>query len=268
MEVNLGFIGAGAMAEALISGVLRAGLMGPERISASDVAPARLQLMKERYHIQTLADNGSVVRQNQVVVLAIKPQVLREVLSPLVPFFGPEHLVISIAAGINLADLEGILNEGVPVVRVVPNTPCLVGEGVSALALGRWATRKHQEVAEVLLGSVGPTFTLPEGYMDAVTALSGSGPAYVYLVVEALTDAGVRVGLPRDIASVLATQTVLGAAKMVKETRRHPAELKDMVTSPGGTTIAGLHALEAGGVRATLMNAVVAARDRARELRG
>lgn len=189
MEMTLGLIGAGAMAEALISGVLKAGLVQPDQVTASDVAPARLQVMQERYRIHTATDNESVVRSSQVVVLAVKPQVSRDVLVPLVPVLSPDHLLISIVTGVTIDDLQDILDEGVPVIRVVPNTPCLVGEGASALSLGQWATPQHLQVAEALMGAVGLTRVLPEAYLDAVTALSGSGPAYIYLITEALSDA-------------------------------------------------------------------------------
>jgi len=179
---------------------------------------------------------------------------------------GADHLLVSIAAGVTLSALEGSLGGEAKVIRVMPNTPALVGASASAFALGSNATRDDAELASKLLGSVGEAFEVKEGLLDAVTGLSGSGPAYVYQFIEALSDGGVAAGLPRDIATRLAAQTVLGGAKMVLETGQHPGPLKDMVTSPGGTTIAGVHELEKGGVRAAVMNAVRVATDRARQL--
>ncbi len=268
MQGTIGFIGAGAMAEAMISGMLGTGLVSSGQIMASDPSPGRLQLLHDRYGIVTTAANDQVVTESSTVVLAVKPQILREVVEALCGTWRQEQLVISIAAGITLTDLEAWLPPGTPVIRTVPNTPCLVGEGATVLSMGSAAVEHHRVLAETIFGAVGIALTMPEQYLDAVTGLSGSGPAYIYLVIEALADAGVRVGLPRDVGLMLAVQTVVGAAKMVKNTGGHPAQLKDMVTSPGGTTIAGLHVLERGGLRGLLMDAVMTARDRAVELRG
>jgi pyrroline-5-carboxylate reductase len=267
MDAKIGFIGAGAMAEALISGLLQARTVEPSNIIISEIAASRLDIMTKRYGISAADSNSDLVRKARTVILAVKPQDLRGVLHGLNGSFSNCQLVISIVTGITIAEMERMLPEKTGVIRVVPNTPCLVGEGVSVISLGSKALPEHQEIAEKLLRSVGQVFALPERDLDAVTGLSGSGPAYIYLVIEALTDAGVRVGLSRQAAGILAYQTVLGAAKMVRDTGKHPAELKDMVTSPGGTTITGLHVLEARGVRAALMDAVVAATDKARELR-
>jgi pyrroline-5-carboxylate reductase len=201
-----------------------------------------------------------------VLVLAVKPQSMRGVLDELRPIVKPEQLVISIAAGVPLSALATALGAHVRLVRVMPNTPCLVGQGASAYALGSAATPDDAELAQSLLATVGLAVHVPETLLDAVTGLSGSGPAYAFQVIEALSDGGVCAGLPRDVATRLAAQTLLGAAQMVLSTGQHPGALKDAVASPGGTTIAGLHELERGGLRAALMNAVVAATKRSQEL--
>ena len=212
-------------------------------------------------------DNAGVVRQADVVILAIKPQKLDEVMEPLRGTPGLSKLVVSILAGASTKKLETALGHG-RVIRVMPNTPCLVGESATGFCLGAGALPADAETAKLLFGAVGKVFELPEGQLDAVTGLSGSGPAYAFQIIEALADGGVFSGLPRDVATILAAQTLFGAAKMVLETGRHPGQLKDDVASPGGTTIAGLLAMEQGGVRAALMNAVAAATRRSRELGG
>jgi pyrroline-5-carboxylate reductase len=262
---RLAVIGSGNMAEALVRGVLRAGLFAPDAIAASDVVEARLGFFREQFGIATDTDNAAVAAKADLILLAVKPQVMGEVLQSLAGAVD-RQLVISIAAGIPTYYIEGRFPRPVRVVRVMPNTPALVLEGASALCAGSHATADDLAVARTLFEAVGRAVVLDESALDAVTGLSGSGPAYVFVAIEALADAGVRVGLSRDVAQLLAAQTVLGSAKMVLETGRHPAALKDMVASPGGTTIAGLHALEAGGLRAALMNAVEAATVRSREL--
>jgi pyrroline-5-carboxylate reductase len=201
-----------------------------------------------------------------VLLLAVKPQHVGGVLNQLKAGFEDRHLMVSIAAGVPLSTFGQALGSGRRLIRVMPNTPCLVGAGASAFALGGAANADDAGLVEELLSAVGIALEVPENLLDAVTGLSGSGPAYVYQIIEALSDGGVRAGLPRTIATKLAAQTVLGAAKMVLETGEHPGSLKDAVASPGGTTIAGLHALEAGGLRGVLMNAVLAATERSREL--
>ena len=210
--------------------------------------------------------NLPVVERSDVLVLAVKPQTMPQVLAQLRPLVGPRHLVVSIAAGISIAALLEGLGPERRIVRVMPNTPALLGEGASAYALGPGVPAADEAAVKAFLGSVGRAVRVPETMLDAVTGLSGSGPAFVYLMIEALSDGGVRVGLPRDIATMLAAQTVLGGARMVLETGLHPGVLKDQVTSPGGTTIAGLHALERGGVRGALIDAVEAATRRSAEL--
>lgn len=206
------------------------------------------------------------MREAGIIILSVKPQVIEKVLAEIAPVVDDKKLIISIAAGVSLAKIENALKKGSRVVRVMPNTPALVLAGVAALTRGNSATNEDVSFAKVIFDSVGRSVVVDEKLMDAVTGLSGSGPAYVFMIIDALSDAGVKVGLPRQLALELAAQTVYGSAKMVLETKEHPAKLRDMVTSPGGTTIEGLHALEKGKLRATLMNAVEAATARSKEL--
>lgn len=265
---KIGFTGAGAMAEALFKGMLTSGLFAREDIIVSDIDAARLDYLAAEYGIKTLTDNKDIMRIADIIVLAVKPAVIPALLEETGSIARPEQFFISVVAGISTARIESFFSLPVPVVRVMPNTPCLVGAGASAFAMGSSAGEEHARITETLFGAVGLAVQVPEHTMDAVTGLSGSGPAYVFTIIEAMADAAVRAGLPRDTATKLAVQTLLGAAKMVQETGEHPARLRDMVTTPGGTTIAGLHALEAGKLRATLMDAVLAAANRSRELGG
>jgi pyrroline-5-carboxylate reductase len=263
---RLAFIGGGNMAEALLRGILAAKRLAPEQVIATDVRADRLAYLRDTYGIETSGGNAEASAQADTVLLAVKPQVVTGVLDDLRRVITERQLVISIAAGISTETIAEAVLRPVRVVRVMPNTPALVLEGMSALARGNLATPEDLATARGLFEAVGKVVVVDEALMDAVTGLSGSGPAYVFLVIEALSDAGVKAGLPRDVATALAAQTVRGAAKMVLETGKHPGELKDMVTSPGGTTIAGLHALEQGAVRAALINAVEAATRRSQEL--
>ncbi|MCS6849536.1 MAG: pyrroline-5-carboxylate reductase [Gemmataceae bacterium] len=265
-EPRIGFLGAGQMATALAQGWLAAGVVSRERLRASDPAAAARDAFAHATGVPAIAANGPVVADSDVLVLAVKPQSMPAVAAELRPLLGPQHLVVSIAAGVSLRQLADSLGDHGRIVRVMPNTPCLVGACAAGYAAAAGATAADVALVDRLFNAVGRAFALPESLLDAVTGLSGSGPAFVYVMIEALSDGGVRVGLPRDVATVLAAQTVLGAAKMVLETGRHPGVLKDAVTSPGGTTIAGLHALERGGVRAALLDAVEAATRRAVEL--
>ncbi|MDB4459322.1 pyrroline-5-carboxylate reductase [bacterium] len=263
---NIGFLGAGKMATALAKGFVDAGLVPAERVFASDVyAPAQKAFASE-VGGKALESNSDVVSESCVIVLAVKPAQVEEMLKDLGKQLGAGHLLISIAAGVTLSSLEAAVPEGVRVVRVMPNTPALVGASASGFALGTAATPDDAALVESLLTAVGVALQVKEELLDAVTGLSGSGPAYVYQMIEALSDGGVAAGLPRDVATRLAAQTLMGGAKMVLETGMHPGALKDMVTSPGGTTIEGVHQLELGGLRGTLMNAVLAATKKAREL--
>ncbi len=266
MRDRVGFIGAGNMAGALINGILQARLLSPQAMLASDVKEAQLKKVKKSYGIQTYKDNAQVISQVNTVVLAIKPQNIEDVLNEITPVITKKHLIISIVAGITTKHIAKHLGGNLPVIRVMPNTPALVQEGASVLSVGKHATEAHLKKALKLFSAVGKVVTVDEHLMDAVTGLSGSGPAYVFLFIEALADAGVKMGLPRSTAQLLAMQTCLGAARMVSETGEHPAKLRDMVTSPGGTTITGLHKLEAGGLRNTIIDAVEAATKRSKEL--
>ncbi len=265
-KLNLGFVGSGKMATALARGFVRADLVQPGQILGSDAVEAARTTFGREVGARTTAFNPDVPKFASVFLLAVKPAQVPAVLKELRGYVNERHLVISIAAGVPLARLEEALETGARVVRVMPNTPALVGASASAYALGRAATAEDGELVRRLLSAVGLALEVPEPLLDAVTGLSGSGPAYLYLVIEALTDGGVAAGLPRDIALQLAAQTVLGAARMVLESGLHPAALKDMVTSPGGTTIEGIHALEKAGVRGAMMDAVRAAADKARKL--
>ncbi|HWA97859.1 MAG TPA: pyrroline-5-carboxylate reductase [Pirellulales bacterium] len=265
-ELTCGFIGSGRMATALGRGFVAAGLLPGSSIVASDPhAPTAVQFARATGG-RIVHDNAAVAQASQVVFLAVKPQNLEPVFADLHGRLTEKHLVISIVAGVTLARLAERLGSAPRLVRVMPNTPCLVGRGASGYALGRGATADDAALVERLLGSVGRAYKLDERLLDAVTGLSGSGPAYAFVMIEALADGGVRMGLPREVAQGLAAQTILGAATMVLETGEHPAALKDQVASPGGTTIAGLAALEAGGVRSGLIAAVEAATRRAQEL--
>jgi pyrroline-5-carboxylate reductase len=260
-----GFIGAGKMATALIQGMIRDGTP-PDSITASDPYPeARASLVSET-GVATFDSNAEVIGNSDVVVLAVKPQIMASVLAEIRPLITSEHLVVSVAAGVTLATLANGLGLDRRIARAMPNTPALVGEGAAAYCLGSVAREGDDSIVAGCLQSVGISFRVSEPLLDAVTGLSGSGPAFVYVMIEALADGGVRAGLPREMALILAAQTVLGAAKMVLETGQHPGLLKDQVASPAGTTIAGLHALERGGIRAALMDAVGAAHARAVEL--
>ena len=263
---RIGFLGAGKMATALAQGWTGAGLAAPENVLASDPVRAARDAFAAGHGFRTTTSNIEVVAASDVLVLAIKPQTMTALLDEIRPHIKPSHLIVSIAAGVTLKQLERGLGAGVRLIRVMPNTPCLVGASASGYSPDAGATAEDVALVDRLLNAVGKAFKVPEHLLDAVTGLSGSGPAFVYLIIEALSDGGVRVGLPREVATALAAQTVLGAARMVLETAIHPAALKDMVASPGGTTIAGLHALERAGVRGALMDAVEAATRRATEL--
>ncbi|MEK6698739.1 MAG: pyrroline-5-carboxylate reductase [Nitrospirota bacterium] len=266
IDKKITFLGGGNMAEALIKGLIAAGTAKPDQILVADILSDRLEHLRKTYGIIIHKSSKDAVSQAEIVLLCVKPQAIDMVLTKIGPVADKGKLVISIAAGVTIARLEKILTGGPRVVRVMPNTPALVLAGATALAGGKNATSDDLALAQSIFNSVGRSFVVDEKLMDAVTGLSGSGPAYVFTIIEALADAGVKAGLPRQLALELAAQTVYGAAKMVLETKEHPGKLRDMVTSPGGTTIEGLHALEEGKLRATLMNAVAAATERSREL--
>ncbi len=263
-----GFIGAGKMATAMIRGMIRSGAAAPGSIAASDPIEAARAALAAGTGVAVHDSNARVAHASDVLVLAVKPQSMAHVLERLRPAVTAEHLVISVAAGVSLATLAEGLGADRRLARVMPNTPALVGEGAAGYCLGPSARDADEAIVRTCLEAVGRAFRVPEAQLDAVTGLSGSGPAFVYVMIEALSDGGVRVGLPRDVATALAAQTVLGAARMVLETGLHTGVLKDQVASPGGTTIAGLHALERGGLRAALIDAVEAATRRSAELAG
>lgn len=265
-EQSIGFIGAGQMATALAQGFIRGGLVQSTQVIASDPVAETRSRFAESTGGEAVSDNLRVVAKTDLLFLAVKPQHMSGVLDQLHGQIGRDRLVLSIAAGIRLSALQKGLGEEVRLIRVMPNTPCLVGQGACAYSLGVRASEDDGQRAKRLLESVGFACQVDESLMDAVTGLSGSGPAFVYVLIEALSDGGVRAGLPRAVATSLATQTVLGAAEMVRSSSQHPAVLKDRVASPGGTTIAGLQALEAGGFRAALMAAVQAAAQRSAEM--
>jgi pyrroline-5-carboxylate reductase len=266
LDKRIGLIGAGQMATALAAGFIKGRLVAADRVLASDVDEQARQRFAAATAARTTADNALVAAESDVLILAVKPQHLPAVAAALRGKIAADRLVVSIAAGIRLASLAEWLGPKLRIVRVMPNTPCLVAQGASAYSLGEHATAADGALVGQLLGAIGSAWQVEEKLLDAVTGLAGSGPAFVYVMIEALSDAGVRMGLPRNLAAAMAARTVRGAAEMVLATGEHPAVLKDRVASPGGTTIAGLQALEAGGLRAALMAAVEAATKRSMEL--
>ena len=263
---RVGFLGAGNMSGALIKGLLHAKVLPPDRIFASDAKSERLAHLHALHGIRTTTDNHTLIRESDVVVLAVKPQVIDKVLTEVGADLRPDQLLVSVAAGVPIDALEARLPAGSRVVRTMPNTPAMVQAGATAISAGAHAGEDDLRIARELFEAVGRVVVLDEGLLDAVTGLSGSGPAYVMLIIEALADGGVKVGLHRDTALLLAAQTVFGSARLLLETGEHPGRLKDMVTSPGGTAIAGLHTLESGALRKTLMDAVETASKRSAEL--
>jgi pyrroline-5-carboxylate reductase len=263
---TVGFLGAGQMATALAKGWIAAGLLTPNRCKASDPYPDARLKFQQATGATADVDNRSVVRGSNVLILAVKPQSMPALLEEVRCDINEKHLIVSIAAGLSIAKLTEMLHGSYRVVRVMPNTPCLIGASATGLAAGPAATKDDAALVERLFNAVGKAFALPENLLDAVTGLSGSGPAFVYVMIESLSDGGVRMGLPREVATALAVQTVLGAARMVQETKQHTSILKDAVTSPGGTTIAGLQALEKAAFRAAIIDAVEAATKRSTEL--
>jgi pyrroline-5-carboxylate reductase len=255
------------MAQALLDGMLHAGVADAGRLYAADPSAERREVFALRIAGNSLSNNTELAHTCDVVVLAVKPNVVPVAAGQIVRAITPAKLIVSIAAGVKLSALAGMLHTD-RLIRVMPNTPALIGAGASAYCRGAGATDEDAAVVDEMLGAVGTCVQVDEKLMDAVTGLSGSGPAYVYMMIEALSDGGVKMGLPRPVAARLAAQTVAGAARMVLETGKHPGELKDQVTTPGGTTIEGLHALEKAGVRQAFINAVEAATKKSRALAG
>ncbi len=263
---KVAFIGAGNMAEALIKGLLKASFIDPRNIWASDVRNERLDYLKGLYKIKTTTDNSEAVQKADIVILAVKPQILSKVVRGIIDVLDESKLVISIAAGVSISKIQKVGDRKLRIIRAMPNTPALVQAGATALTYSENASQEDIKIAKQIFDAVGKTVIVDEDLIDAVTGLSGSGPAYIFLIIDSLADAGVKMGLSRDVSMTLSVQTVLGAAKLVIETGKHPGQLKDMVTSPGGTAISGLHTLEEGGLRTTMINAVEVATLRSKEL--
>jgi pyrroline-5-carboxylate reductase len=263
---KIAFLGSGNMAEALVKGLLAAGTATRDEILCAEPRAERREELHARHGVAALASNLDAVKQADILVLSVKPQVMDALLEEIAPAVDPRKLVVSIAAGVPIATIARKLGAGARVIRTMPNTPALVGAGATALARGPHASEADLGQAVALFEAVGTAVVVEEHLLDAVTGLSGSGPAFVFLAIEALADGGVKVGLPRHVAMALAAQTVVGAGQLVLETGDHPGKLKDQVTSPGGTTIAGVHALESAGFRGALIAAVEAATRRSREL--
>lgn len=267
---KIGFIGAGNMAEAIIKGLLNASFLDPKSVWATDVRQERLDDLHSEFKIKVTMDNREVVKKCDILVLAVKPQSMKDVCHEIQDLVTDQKLVISVAAGVPIDSIEGFLQLGkkkkIGVVRTMPNTPAVVQEGATALSAGKHVSKSEMQVAHRIFEAIGKTVDVAEAHLDAVTGLSGSGPAYMFTIIEALSDAGVKVGLTREVADILALQTMVGSARLAQETGKHPGELKAMVTSPGGTTIYGVHALEEGGIRSILMNAVEQATKRSQEL--
>ena len=264
---KISLIGTGNMGEALLSGLISSGSSDPKNIICTDVRENRLKSIQEKYGVQTTADNIKAVEVSEIIIYAVKPQIIASVLRETAPCLDMSKLIISIAAGVPLAAIESCLNKRLRLIRVMPNIAAFVKESASVIAAGGNATEEDIKLSLAIFDSMGRSIFLKENIlMDAITGLSGSGPAYIFLIVDAMADAGVKVGLSREDALFLSSQTVLGAAKLLLETKEHPGRLKDMVTSPGGTAIAGIHTLEKGGLRTTLINAVEVATKRSKEL--
>ena len=263
---KLAVLGAGKLGETLISGMLDVGVIARDRIVATAKHAERLDALKNKYRIGVTTNNLKAVKGASIVLLAVKPQAVQELLEEIRGELTRDQVVISVVASVTTAFLERNLNAPIPVIRAMPNTPCLVRSGMTALCRGVYAEEQQLKEAQRMFDSVGRTLILDEKYMDAVTGLSASGPAFMYIIIESLAEAGVKVGLPRSVATELAAQMTLGSAKMVLETREHPALLKDIVTTPAGCTIDGILELEEGKLRVTLIKAVVKATQRASEL--
>jgi pyrroline-5-carboxylate reductase len=263
---EIGFVGTGNMAEALIAGLLRVKFTAPEHIMVFDTDMARLRFVQKKYGVRNASDNNHLSSRCDPIVLCVKPQSMKEVIEEMAESLDPSKLLISIAAGVPLHTIETYARKQLRLIRAMPNINVLVQEGASALAAGDLATEEDLKLAKAIFDCVGRSIIIHEPLMDTVTGLSGSGPAYIFLIIEALTDAGVHLGMTRPQALTLVAQTVMGSVKLLSETGEHPALLREKVTSPGGTTAAGLYKLEEGGLRKILMNAVIAATQRSKEL--
>ena len=265
-DKKIGVIGTGNMGESLISGLIYAKSSVSKNIICSDVRKEKLKSVKDGYGVVTTTSNIDVVKASEIVIYAIKPQIMASILKETASHLDMSKVIISIAAGVPLAAIESCLNKDLRLIRVMPNIAASVKEGAAGIAAGKHATKNDLKLAKAIFDSVGKSIIIEEELMDAITGLSGNGPAYIFLIVDALADAGVKMGLSREDALLLSAQTVLGAAKLLLETAEHPGRLKDRVTSPGGTAIAALHTIEAGGLRTTLINAVEVGTNRSKEL--
>lgn len=263
---RLAVLGAGTLGDAVIAGLLDARALPKSAIVATARHQERIEAVGRKHGVRTTLDNGEAVRSSDIVLLAVKPKALPGLLREIRGSLRPRHTLVSVVASAGTSAIERLIGKRVPVVRAMPNTPCLVREGMTGLCAGRHARAADLALAEEIFGAVGRTLVVDEVHMDAVTGLSASGPAFIYVVIESLAEAGVKVGLPRKMATDLVAQMVLGSAKMVLQTHAHPAMLKDMVTTPAGCTIDGLMELEDGGLRVTLIKAVVQATQRSKEL--
>jgi pyrroline-5-carboxylate reductase len=263
---KIAVLGAGKLGEALITGMVDAGIVSKDQFVATAAHVERLEQIHNKLGVRTTLSNGEAVRNSQLILLCVKPQTVEEVLRQVADDLTPAHLVISVAASVTTRFIEDILGGAVPVIRTMPNTPCLIKRGMTAIAPGKHALPEHVTLARQIFDAIGRSVILDEKHMDAVTGLSASGPAFVYIIIESFVEAGVKVGLPREVATQLAAQMVLGASSMVLQTGEHPAKLKDIVTTPAGCTIDGILELEDGGLRVTLIKAVVRATVRAKEL--
>ncbi len=263
---NITVIGAGKMGETLVTRLLSTGTLKKEQIFVSDRHPGRISYFKENLGVSGSTDNAEAVKKGDIILLCVKPQTSKEVIGSMRESLNTEQLIISIMAGITLKQLQETLVLPVPVIRAMPNTPSQIGAGMTVLAAGKETNGEHIDIAQKLFDAVGKTLVLDEKHFDAVTGLSASGPAFIYVIIEALAEGGVKCGLPRDVSTALVTQACLGSAQMVSETGMHPAILKDHVTTPAGCTIDGLLKLEEGGLRVTLIKAVDEAARRAKEL--
>ena len=265
-DKKIGIIGLGKIGEALISGLLSSSTVDRSNLFGADVRLSRVEEVSARHGIKCFPENRALAEAADTIIIAVKPRDVKNALKDIREALSRNQLVISLAAGVPIEYIVRRLPEGIPVIRVMPNIAVLVREGMTAMALGPNVTKEHVGIATLIFEAVGRVVLVEEEYMDAVTGLSGSGPAYIYVVIEALTEAGVKVGISRETSLLLAAQTALGAAKMVLETNEHPARLKDMVTTPGGVTIEGLLQLEEGKVRMAFINAVVKATEKSKEL--
>ncbi|MDD9303511.1 MAG: pyrroline-5-carboxylate reductase [Desulfobacter sp.] len=266
-EKKIGFIGSGNMGEALVSGLVLSKAAKPENIICSDIDTTLLQKVQSKYGIKTTTDNIQVCKESEIIIYATKPQILGSVLKQTAPALNKTKLVISIAAGVPLAAIAAGLDKELRLIRSMPNICAFVKESATAIAAGQFVVDGDVKLARAIFDSVGETVFIQENVlMDAFTGLSGSGPAYIFTIVDAMADAGVKMGLSRKDSLFLSTQTILGAARMLLESKEHPGQLKDRVASPGGTAIAGIHTLEQGGLRTTLINAVESAAKRSKEL--